>query len=155
MADSQTRHRSVGLTRFDDTQSNGTTLKSCSRSGERGSILFNAVWLGVVVNLLVFVIWIVALRLTQIAHFESAQAHAYWLARSEAMELVATLERGQSLVVPTVMTVPGGQLTVSMAGTTIIEVVVHVVSGAAVDNLHFSYDSLHQRVTDWSDRNPS
>lgn len=122
---------------------------------DSGSILFNAVWLGAVANLVVFVLWIVALRLTEIAQFESDHAHAYWLARSEAVSVMRTLKSGQAPTIPVVVSVPGGEVMVSATGTTVVQFLVRAVWGNGVDNLHFSYDKSGDRVVAWSDANPS
>lgn len=117
-----------------------------------GFILLQVLFFVGILNLAIFVLFIVALRTTQIQQNRDIHRHALWLARSEAAILVLEWNQGQAAVLPISRTVPGGTIQVTCATSGLLKQV-SVVShwGGGMDDLRFTYNTSTHQVTSWLD----
>ena len=125
--------------------------RSWYKSGDSGIVLIQVLILTMLLNLVAFTLVSVSMRAVEIEQLHHFQRQAYWLGRSEALQVISELGAGEVVESQTVQVDSGSTVTVTVSTQTPWTVTVRAVTDHAADSLHFIYDLSTKTVTSWVD----
>ncbi|KPV43244.1 hypothetical protein [Alicyclobacillus ferrooxydans] len=125
--------------------------RSWYKSGDSGIVLIQVLILTMLLNLVAFTLVSVSLRAVEIEQLHHFQRQAYWLARSEALQVISDLGKGKVVESQAVWVDSGSTVTVTVSTQTPWTVIVRAVTDHATNAVHFTFDQMSKSVTSWVD----
>lgn len=122
-----------------------------TRTKDEGTVLLTTLFACSILAILTAILTIMTEKYVLITEMHAASQRAYWLARSEALNIVVRIQQGASPVSFAVANDEGGMTSVAVdaSNPSITEVRIVVTTQEAKNTITFSYDDATQKVLSW------